>query len=67
MIKGIENLTQEQKELMFRVNKLHTDCVGSDYKSGMEIVETWLNENGTVCVRLKNKEWYHYLPEGTWF
>lgn len=67
MIKGIENLTQEQKDLMFRVNKLHTDCVGSYYKSGMEIVEVWLNENNTVCVKLKNKEWYHYLSEGTWF
>ena len=67
MIKGIEKLTEDQKELMLKINKLHTQIVGSDYKSGMEIIETWLDENNTVCVRLKNGEWYHYSEDGTWW
>lgn len=53
MIKGLDSLSNEQKELLFRVNELHTKCVGSDYKDGMEIIETWVNENNTVCARLK--------------
>lgn len=44
MIKGIEKLSEEQKQLMLKTNKLHTEIVGNDYKSGMEIVETWLNK-----------------------
>lgn len=66
MIIGIENLKEEQKELMFRVNEQHTKCVGNDYKEGMEIVRTWINDNGTVCVRLLNGEWFHYWTNGTW-
>ncbi len=67
MIKGIEELTEEQKDLMKKTNELHTKIVGMDYKEGMEIIETWLDENNTVCVRLKNKEWYHYTKDGTWY
>lgn len=67
MIKGIKKLTEEQKDLMLKTNKLHTDCVGSDYKSEMEIIETWLDEKNTVCVRLKNGQWYHYSKDGTWY
>lgn len=66
MIIGIDSLNEEQKELMFRVNDLHTKCVGNDYKEGMEIVRTWINDNGTVCVRLLNGEWFHYWTNGTW-
>ena len=67
MIKGIEKLTEEQKELMKKTNELHTQIVGNDYKDGMEITETWLDENKTVCVRLKNGEWYHYSKDSTWW
>ena len=67
MIKGIEKLTEEQKDLMKKTNELHTKIVGMDYKEGMEIIETWLDENNTVCVRLKNGEWYHYTKDGTWY
>ena len=67
MIKGIEKLTEEQKDLMKKTNELHTQIVGNDYKDGMEIIETWLDENNTVCVRLKNGEWYHYSKDGTWW
>ena len=44
MIKGLDSLSNEQKELLFRVN-----------------------ENNTVCARLKNGNWYHYTQENTWF
>ncbi len=67
MIKGIEKLNQEQKDHMERVNKLHTDCVGRDYKEGMEITEVWIDERSNVCVRLKNGDWFHYLKDGTWY
>ena len=67
MIKGIEKLTEEQKDLMKKTNELHTKIVGMDYKEGMEIIETWLDKNNTVCVRLKNKEWHHYTKDGTWY
>lgn len=66
MIIGIENLTEEQKELMYRVNNLHTKCVGTDYKEGMEVKKVWIDEKNTVCVRLKNGDWYHYYKNGTW-
>ena len=67
MIKGLDSLSSEQQELLFRVNEFHTKCVGSDYKDGMEIIETWVNENNTVCARLKNGNWYHYTQDNTWF
>ena len=67
MVKGIEKLREDQKELMTKTNKLHTQIVGLDYKAEMEIIETWLDENNTVCVRLKNGEWYHYSENGTWW
>ncbi len=52
---------------MNKTNKLHTEIVGLDYKKGMEIIETWIDENDCVCVRLKNGEWYHYSKDGTWY
>lgn len=67
MIKGIEKLTKEQVEHMEKVNELHTDCVGLEYKEDMEIIETWIDERDNVCVRLKNGKWYHYTKEKTWY
>jgi len=66
-IQGIEKLNEEQKALMLSVNKLHTDCVGNDYKDGMEIKKVWVDEKGIVCVRLKNGEWYHYTNNQKWY
>lgn len=56
MVKGIEKLTEEQKELIYIVNELHIKIIGTDYKAGMEIIETWIGENNIVCVRLKKGE-----------
>ena len=66
-IEGIDKLTKEQKELMFAANNLHTKCVGSEYKTGMEIVKTWVNDKGIVCVRLLNGDWYHYTSNYKWY
>jgi len=67
MIEGISNLTEAQKELMYQVNELHTKCVGTDYKAGMEIVKAWVNDKGIVCVKLLNGEWYHYTESRKWY
>lgn len=67
MIKGIEKLTKEQKDTMEKTNKLHTEIVGNEYKAGMKIIETWIDENNVLCVKLKNGEWYHYTKEKTWY
>lgn len=67
MIYGADKLSKEQRELMYRVNELHTKCVGNEYKAGMEIVKAWVNDKGIVCVKLLNGEWYHYTENGKWY
>ena len=66
-IEGIEKLTEEQKKLMFEVNALQTSCVGNDYKAGMQIVKTWVNDKDIICVRLLNGDWYHYTTAYKWY
>ena len=66
-IEGIEKLTEEQKKLMFEVNALHTNCVGNDYKAGMQITKVWIDDSNTVCVKLLNGEWYHYTSNQKWY
>ena len=66
-IEGIDKLTKEQKKLMFEVNALHTSCVGNEYKAGMEIVKAWVNDKDIVCVRLLNRDWYHYTGNYKWY
>lgn len=66
MIKGIEYLTDKQLEIMAKTNERHRNAVGLKYKDGMEIKKVWI-ENGVVCVKLKNKEWYHYSSSYDWY
>lgn len=66
-IKGLEKLSKEQVNHMYEVNELHTQCVGLDYKDGMQITETWVDEDNCVCVRLKNGDWYHYTSRKEWY
>ena len=66
-IEGIEKLTEEQKKLIFKVNALHTSCVGSDYKEGMQIVKALVNNKDIICVRLLNGGWYHYTTAYKWY
>ena len=56
MIKGIEKLTKEQEDLMKKTNKLHTEIVGLDYKDGMEIIETWIDEN--ICQLINDCQFF---------
>lgn len=65
-IKGLNKLTEEQKELLFKVNKLHTESVGDKYKKDMEITKAWI-EGNTVCAMLAGGDWFHYLDNGTWY
>ena len=65
-IDGISKLTKKQRDLMFAVNELHTKCVGNEYKTGMEIMKAWVDE-GIVCVRLLNGDWYHYASNYKWY
>ena len=63
MIKGIEKLTREQIELMKKVNQMHSQAMGKD----AEVIETWVDDDGLVCVRLADGEWYHYTEQGQWY
>lgn len=66
-IKGINKLTKEHQELIFRTHEKHIACNGRSRQEGMAIVETWIDEKNCVCVRFKNGEWYHYTKNGAWY
>ena len=68
MIKGIENLTKSQREMILKLNDMQRDCIESpSVKRGLELVEVWTDENNIVCGKCKNGIWYHYLENGTWY
>ncbi|MFC4803488.1 hypothetical protein [Filifactor villosus] len=54
MIKGLENLNDRQKEILFKTNELHKNAVGNEYKDGISIVEVWL-EKGVLCAKKKSR------------
>ncbi len=64
-IRGIDNLTQEQKELLEKVHRLQVIAMGGP--EGMDIVKAWIDEDETLCVRVENGEWYHYGEDITWW
>lgn len=65
-IKGFGKLTEEQKEILIRVNRIQIEGIGLEYKEDKVLTECWVNENGTVCGRTKGGDWYHYFENGTW-
>lgn len=65
-IEGLSGLTEDQKQHMFEVHKSHISCNGIERQANMQIVQTWVDKNDCVCVKLSNGEWYHYYPNGTW-
>lgn len=67
MIKGIEHLTEQQIDIMVKTNEKHRNAVGNDYKNGMDITKVWIDEDGILCVKLKNNSWYHYTDSHTWY
>lgn len=65
-IKGLEKLSEEQKIVMRETNELHIKAMGLDPKD-IQILETWIDENNCVCVRLSDGDWYHYTNDNTWY
>lgn len=65
-IEGYFNLTKEQRLHMISVNSKQMMCANFHSRSGYEIKEAWVDENGVVCVHLYNGDWYHYYENGTW-
>ena len=65
-IKGISNLSEDQKNHMVKVHSLHISCNGLERQKNMQIKEVWIDKNDTLCVRLCNGEWYHYYSNSTW-
>jgi hypothetical protein len=60
------NLSEEQKEHVKNVHERHVACNGTERQKNMAIVDSWVDENGCVCVELENGEWYHYYADGSW-
>jgi len=61
----VKNLTDEQIDFAILVNEKHTNSVGINQKNGMKIKKMWL-EDGLICVKLENGDWYHYYKNLTW-
>ncbi len=59
-------LNEEQLEHMKDVHEHHVACNGTERQKNMAIIDSWVDEDGNVCVRLANNEWYHYYSNGTW-
>jgi len=66
-IKGLNRLSLEQKEIMYRTNEIHTKCVGNSYKDGMEIRELSINKQNILYVLLKNGWKFHYTKNLDWY
>lgn len=65
-IKGLSKLTDKQKQHMFKVHKSHVAANETEIQKKMQIIETWIDKDNCVCIRLSNGEWYHYYSNGTW-
>jgi len=63
MIKGIENLTGEQKRILFKSHSVLMSGAKKEYKKDFELVEVWVNERGVVCGRVMSGEYYHFFED----
>lgn len=66
MIKGFEELTAAQQEHITKANAAHKLAVWPESRSRYELVEVWIDEQGTTCAKLAGGDWYHYYQDGTW-
>lgn len=66
MVKGFESLTEEQQKHITKTNAAHKRAVWPENRSKCELVEVWIDEQGTTCARLTGGDWYHYYQDGTW-
>ena len=68
MIKGIEKLNQEEIDFIQEVNQMQQKAFGfQEENKEYQIIEVWKDENNTLCVRLRNGDFYHYLSNKQWY
>jgi len=66
MIKGLEKLSPAEIDFISKVNENQKLAYGSEDAALYDVTEVW-KEDGVICVRLGNGDWYHYLANGTWY
>lgn len=65
-IKGFKELSENAKKIFIRVYKSHNAVQGIKHKNDWMPVK--VKEHKThLEVHFKNKEWLHYMPDGTWY
>lgn len=65
MIPGSEKMTTEEMDFTLKVNENQRRAFGTDSRD-YEISKVW-KQDGVICVKLRNGDWYHYLNNGTWY
>lgn len=65
-VKGFNNLSKDQQELLIAVNQRHKAGVGTDYKDGFTPVEV-VPAGRNLKVIFKNGERLFYTPAGSWY
>lgn len=70
-VKGFENLTPYQQELLIAINARHKAGVGTDYKDGFTPVRVEakpsLKNKMRLKVWFKNGIWLNYSEDGSWY
>jgi hypothetical protein len=70
-VNGYESLTDDQKALFERVFANHMAMRDTDAKkeyAAENLKEVkWDAKEKCLKVYYKNGDWWHYLPDGTWF
>ena len=66
-VKGFDNLTADEQDLLIMVNQKHKAGVGTEYKDGYTPVEVAPPKKGILKVRFKNGAWLHYTVFGEWY
>lgn len=64
-VDGFDLLTEEQKEVLIRVNTLHINSLETHSEQYIPM-KVWVDHN-IVCSRLLNGQWFHYKSDGTWY
>lgn len=56
------NVTPNQKE--YNTIKMHMNLLGFTESF---IQDSWRDEQGFLCVKYKNGQWWHYSEQGEWW
>jgi len=65
-VKGYAKLSELSKQIFEKVYKKHNASQGAEYKKNWVPTKA-IDRKGYIEVYFKNKEWLHYLPNGTWY